>query len=348
MTAKMSNPVAVVLGDVHFSVSTLELASAALEQARDLAKELSVPLIINGDLLDGKAVIRGECANRLIRLLSAEEHRPPRIIVNIGNHDLLAEKSLHHSLNFLRPYAEIIDKPTFDAALNSWFIPYFNDGQALEAVLKDIPAGSRLFMHQGVLGADMGAYAADRTSLPTTAFADFRVISSHFHRRQDIKCGRPRKSAVGLYSFIGSPYSITFAEANDGPKGNTVVYDDGTTELFPTNLRKHVKLDITVDEQETMSTTGTWPQVAPNDLLWVVLRGPASRLEKVSKAALGAALIGHSSFRLEKITDEAEDLAPGEAEHQPPLEVLTVLIDKLPESAEQKTTLKALAVEILA
>lgn len=337
----MSKPIAVATGDVHFTLQTLELATHAVYQALALALALKVPLILNGDTLDGKAILRGECTNRLIEILSHPKARDCRVIINTGNHDLVNEKGKAHVLHFLKPYAEVIDVPTFDDDLDSWIIPYFNSTAELQEVLNQIPKGSRLFMHQGVLGADMGAYIKDSSSLPLEAFADFRVICSHYHRRQDLKPGRPRKGAVGFFSYMGAPYSVTAAEAQDGPKGINIVYDDGSLELVPTNLRKHVLAERTAE-----TASDPIEGLNPCDLLHLKVTGVHSDLEKLNKRALGEKHLGHSNFKLTKIVTESEVLEEQDSA-RPVLDLLDHCVDLTAEPLEQKTALKALARELL-
>lgn len=342
MTLSERKPLLVMMGDTHFTVGTLELATSAVRQARKLAHTLGVPLLLNGDTLDGKAIVRGECANRLIELLTDPTDKPCRVIINTGNHDLITEKGRAHVLHFLKPYAEVIDTPTFDRQLNSWIVPYFNDSSALETFLASIETGSRLFVHQGVMSASMGAYCQDRASLPKESFSNFRVIASHYHGAQTIKCSRLRKGTIGLFSYIGSPYTVTAAEALDGPKGITIVYDDGTLELVPTNLRKHVFEERTVE-----NATLPIPGLQSCDILHLRITGPASELDKISKRTLGSVLLGHSNFKLTKIVAESDALEAQDAKLLP-MQLLDQVIDLTPESIEQKAALKALAREILA
>lgn len=340
----MSRPVAVLTGDMHFNIQTLELASSALWQLLAKAKELNVPAVLNGDTLDQKAIVRGEIANRLIEILEPED--PTRIYINRGNHDQLHERVTEHSLNFLRPYAQVISAPTFIEEIGSWIVPYSSDNVALQAFLDTVPKGSRLIMHQGLMGADLGHYVKDSSSLPSDSFADFRTILSHYHRRQNLKCGKPRKGAVGLASYIGSPYSISFTEAGDGPKGINVLYDDGSLELIPTNLRKHVVLDWTTERLSGVSSTarGNPPEesaVNSCDLVWLKLRGPASELAALKKADL-ANLIGVEHFKFDKIITETEALDDEEkAEALTGEAMLDALIDKSDEPAAEKALLKS-------
>ncbi len=65
----MNKPKAVLISDLHFTPSTLELASSALIQAKDAAIRLDIPLILCGDTLDTKDIIRA----RLVDSVEGEE-----------------------------------------------------------------------------------------------------------------------------------------------------------------------------------------------------------------------------------------------------------------------------------
>jgi DNA repair exonuclease SbcCD nuclease subunit len=328
----MSKPVAVIAGDVHFTVQTLDLATAVIKQCLAKAKELNVPLILNGDTLDSKAIIRGEVANRLIELLKQKE---VEVIINVGNHDLLNEKGTDHSLEFLRPHCAVNDRCgwTKDFSL----IGYQSNQEIFKAFLNEVPKDRPVIIHQGVMGADLGHYVQDKTSLPPETFAEYRVIASHYHKRQDIKCGRPQKGARGLFSYIGNPYTLTFGEANDGPKGFSVLMDDGMLEFVPTNLRKHkiVELEAGVDFIDS-KFIGT----AADDLVWVKLFGSRSTLSYVKKDFISN-YIGHSNFKLDLIPTDS-DAPTAKTENMTDGEILDSLIDTLGESDTQKSFLKSL------
>lgn len=292
-------PIAVIINDVHVSLKTLKESIAALKMAMDKAEQLDVPLIINGDLHDTKANLRGECTNSMIEVF---ENAKCSIELNIGNHDRLNEKSTAHSLNFLAPFCNfIITEPkefSFEGS-HFYIIPYYDDVNSLREYLKTIPKGSTLIMHQGLNGSDSGEYFQDRSALNPEDVSDFRVISGHYHRRQDIKVGPPRKGAVGLWSFVGNPYTLTFAEANDPEKGFAVLYDDGLLEFVPTNLRKHVKLCLEIDEGGLSDGQGA-EKIRSGDLVWAVVYGPSDLLIRVTKEFLGLP----QPFRLELVSTD--------------------------------------------
>lgn len=324
---QIRKPRAVLISDIHFTPSTLELATKALIQAQDKATELQVPLLICGDTLDGKAVIRGECANRLIDLLGARQD--PHTILLVGNHDLINEKSKEHSLNFLKPYCGVIEEPV--EYLGMHFIPYQSDSEMLKVHLDTIPTGSTIIAHQGLQTAFMGHYVQDKTSISPEAFKRFRTISGHYHRHQEIKCGE-----TGLFTYIGTPYTTTFAEAHDGPKGFQILFEDGHLELVPTNLRKHIIIEKTIEDLYS-----GLPDLTPEDIIWLKIAGRRSELEKLKKSEIGLLLLGHSSFKLDLIYTDIPELEV-EIEQLTDDVILDILIDSLDESEGQKTYLKNL------
>jgi hypothetical protein len=330
--------ICVIIGDIHFTPATLELASSALIQAKKKASELRVPLVINGDTLDSKAIIRGECANRLIEILESADIP---VYVNDGNHDKLSEKGKETSLNFLSPYCHLILDPTYVPEIKSWIIPYQNDAEEMQNILSKIEKGSRLLIHQGVQTAFLGHYVQDKTSLPTEAFADFRVIASHYHRRQDIKCGRPQKGAIGLFSYIGNPYTLSSGEASDGPKGFQILNDDGTLTPVFTHLRRHIVIELTTSELEKRIDN-----VNTDDLVWLKVTGPYTQLEQLNKTEIGMKLLGHTNFKLDKIYTDAPKLE-AKIDHLTDEQILDKMIDATDEKPAEKKALKSLWREVL-
>lgn len=327
---------AVLISDVHFNVKSLALAAAALRTAFQEARTRGVPLIIAGDLNDTKAIMRGECVNAILAIFA--EFTDVETIVLVGNHDLINEKGKAHTLEFLRPYARVVDDVDFVHGL--CLIPYQHDVEALREILSrpGVKSSTTIIMHQGIMGAHMGEYVVDKSSIPPEELANHRVITGHYHKAQDIKCGRPRKGSVGLASYIGTPYTVTFTEAHDGPKGIRVLKQDGLLEQIPLKLRKHVIEEVDLEGLDILIHTGAHPN--PDDLFWLKVRGPASELDKLKKKDIGLRLIGHENFKFDKIYDQAEKLdAPA---NLPPDQLFDALIDASEETAPQKEFLKKL------
>lgn len=329
----MPNPIAVLISDIHFSVPTLELASQSLLKAQFKAKMLNVPLVIAGDLHDTKANMRAECVNKLKDMFSVVD--APDTIVLVGNHDLCNERGKEHALNFLKPYATIIENPQ-TGYLNGkevMLIPYYSDVEALRVLLKDEDTPKTIIMHQGIEGSNAGDYIQDKSALKHEDVADFRVISGHYHSRQDIKTGRPRKGAVGLWSYIGNPYTLNYAEANDLPKGFQILYDDGILEFIPTMLRRHVVYEIEFNKLETYPGVGIALQ---NDLLWVKLSGTKEQLSTITKAQVHKIIARPESFRLDLIPTDLPTNLSINTQNLTQMEVLDSIIGSLSDTSEER------------
>lgn len=344
----MAKPAAVLISDIHFSVPTLELASLALVKAQLKAVTLEVPLIICGDTMDGKAILRAECVNNLMRMLSVSD--APKTYLLVGNHDLCNEKGDDHALNFAFGLCEIVDKPKYVhlGDMGVLLIPYQSNPETIKTILKqnleDAEYTRTVIMHQGLQTAQMGHYIQDKTSLSPAVFSDHRIISGHYHRRQDIKCGRPKKGGIGLFSYIGNPYTLNFGEANDPEKGFQILMDNGLLEFVPTNLRKHVVWELGYKDRSKIKFTA----VNSEDLVWMKLYGTKSELMTVDKNELGKLLLGHSNFKLELIPVPEKQLkVVNQDSKQTPIQLFDTLIDSLQDTTEQKAYMKDLYKEIL-
>lgn len=330
----MNKPIAVIIGDIHFTPSTLEPATQSFIMAQKEALRLRVPLIVNGDTLDSKAIMRAECVNRLLELTSLKTDVRPVTYFNVGNHDMMNEKGEGHTLGFLRAHAYVIDTPQKLSGTDLWIIPYQNSYDKMREILHSISKGSTLIVHQGVESACMGHYVQDKTSLSKAAYADFRVIASHYHKAQNIKCGRPRKGGVGLFSYIGNPYTLSFGEAYDGPKGFSVLYDNGILENIPTNLRKHVIVSCSPSAVEDIAI---WLESKKDDLYWVKVKGPKSELCSIDKSIL-------KNVKLDLIPTDSTEIK--NIENKTEHEILDELIDNSGETEQEKVYLKKLWREI--
>lgn len=325
----MSFPICIVISDVHFNINTLPLASAALGKAIEAANDAKLPLVIAGDLNDTKAIIRAEVANELLKLLSKAK---TQVYILVGNHDLINEKDTPHGLNYLASKnVHIIDKVT--TLKHFSLIPYQPTNQAFINVISVIPSNSLVIAHQGFQGAFMGEYVQDKSSVPIEAVKAHKVISGHYHRHQ----------TIGTVTYIGTPYTITFAEANDGPKGFATLLNTGELIQHKLNLRKHVILERNYDD-----LTAPAQGINQDDLLWLKVIGPYSELKKLDKEKIGKTFIGHSNFKLDLITIDSEPTKINSNHKLTSFELFDKLIDNTAETDEQKIYLKELYREIIA
>lgn len=324
----MKTPIAVLISDIHYTVQNLELCSNAVQQAIDKASALYVDLIIAGDLNDSKAIIRGEVANELIRLFADRESNW-RTHCNVhlipGNHDLLSVKDNSHSLNFLAPYVSLSDRVQKTAS-GLYLVPYQVSNEAFLDAIKHIPKGSTIVAHQGFKGANLGSYFKDDTSVNPEAVKYLRVVSGHYHMHQNI----------GTVTYIGSPFTQTFAEANDGPKGFCVLYSDGSVEQIPTDLRKHIIVERTMKDLYEPVTDYVY-----GDIVQIKVTALYSELDKIDKKHLGMKLLRTQDFRLDKVHIDPPARVYKNAQTTVPA-LLDEIIDNIQESDTIKAELKQL------
>lgn len=309
-------PIAVLISDIHYNLNTLEIADKCLNMALSKSKDLDVPLIIAGDLHDTKANIRGECIKKIRKTLDKGD--PREIFILIGNHDKINEKSNDNSLYFLKGHAYLVDTPMELRGFN--FIPYQHDPKEMKTILSEIEKGSLIIMHQGVKNANSGDYFNDKSAIDISCLADFRVISGHYHSRQDIN----------TLTYIGNPYTLTFGEAKDPKKGFLILYEDRSTEVIYTNMREHKIFEV---DFKTLS-----PQkVKEDDLVWVKCKVDLEDKEKATKEYISKKL-NINNFRLNLITENINEI--NKKSSIPFNELLDSNIDSLIEDKEKQNEIK--------
>lgn len=312
----------------------MQVADLALNKAVKYANDTDLQLIVCGDTHDGKAIIRGECIKAIMDTLIKCNKKP---IVIVANHDRINEKSIEHSLEFLRDIATLVTSPILIEPFG-YILPYYHDPEELRSYLKTVPKESRLIIHQGIVGSTAGHYIQDKSAITKEDVQDFRVISGHYHTRQDIKCGRPRPGAVGLFSYIGNPYSLGFGEANDPEKGFQILMDDGTLEFVPTNLRKHVVIDTPVYDLVAIPYLHK-----PGDLLWFKCHGTSEELKGITKKLIADNYGIEDGFKLDLIPTDTETSKELITENLSQSQIFDNMVDSLTNTSdERKLKLKSI------
>lgn len=317
----MNRPVAVLISDIHYNIQTLEVADKALRMAVDTANRLGVPLIIAGDLHDTKANIRGECIKAIIDTIRLCKVWPNVIV---GNHDKINEKSSGHSLNFLEAYARIINEPEAILDLKLTLFPYCHDATQLIKEIKLSPPGHTVIMHQGVIGSEGGHYIQDKSALGKNDLAGFRVISGHYHIRQSFELPEG-----GRFDYLGNPYTLSFGEASHPEKGFQVLYDDGSLEFIPTNLRRHIIINAVVESNNNLTLAYIPNLIKNDDNFWVKLTGPSDKLNIYSKNQIKTLLRLTQDFRLDLIPTDTTTYKIETSKDVTQVELLDNLIDSL-------------------
>lgn len=329
MLVRNKKPIAVLISDVHYSLKTFQIADVCFRQAIDKAADLNVPLIDCGDLVNDKANLRAEYVNTLIKTFNYALEKNVRIYALIGNHSLIHEKANDHVLHFLAPYCTVVSTPVSVDGFN--FIPYQNDSKNFITAIKKFKKGSIVIGHQGTVGGFLGDYVKDSSAFNPDQVKDYKVFLGHYHRHY----------TLGTTVSIGNPYSLTFGEAEDGPKGFLILNEDGSFDRVYTNQRKHIKLERTLE-----TALETIPAFNRNDFLWLQVTGPASELAKLNKNTVGNVLGIGANFKLDKLPIEITKLEAPKAQRTD-VQVIDLLIDQSDESANQKEYMKSYARELL-
>jgi DNA repair exonuclease SbcCD nuclease subunit len=299
---KTKTPIAVLISDIHYNLNTIQMADNTLCQAIEKANILEVPLIVAGDLHDTKANLRAECVNAMINSFSKLKY-PCYIMV--GNHDLINEKSSENSLNFLQSsLINIVSKPSYLPDVNAHLIPYQNTTEKVLQAIKGIPAGATLIMHQGVKGSNSGDYYLDHSAVNHESLKDYRVISGHYHTRQDIYFhGKKQPRDIGTFSYIGNPYTLNFGESKDPEKGFQILNSDGSLEVVYTKLRKHVLLEYRHEEIHLLKDYKE--NLNKDVLLKIRITGPKHSLASISKETISEVLPFFQSYALEFVPEDS-------------------------------------------
>lgn len=317
-----SKPKAFLVSDVHFSLPTLEVATKALNMAVDAANSANVPLIIAGDLHDTKANLRGECVKVILDVLERAKTKPT---VLVGNHDLINEKSVEHSLEFLRYSTNLISSYVHNTDLDLHLIPYQHSPDRLREILATIPQDSQLIMHQGFCGALPGGYAFDKSALDPSEYLPFNIISGHYHQPQALNEGR--------FTYIGNPYTLDYSEASHGSKGGLFLLDDGSIDRVAFNLRKHVVISLLASELKNKGL----PEVTAGDLTLVKITGTKKELAKVTREGVESLLGGRIS-RLDLIPSETEPTQVQRTADQTTEELFEAIVDSKKELTDRDRT----------
>lgn len=325
----MSRPIAVLISDIHYNIHTLKLADAAMRQAIAKANDLNIPLIVAGDLHDTKANLRGECVNVMLDTFRLAKIKPH---ILIGNHDKINEKSDSHSLNFLSRFCYVHDNlQHINEFPGVCMLPYQCDPSFMVHAIKILPKGSILIMHQGIIGSNSGEYIQDKSAITKEDVSGMRVISGHYHTRQTIKL-----PDGGSWDYIGNPYTLSFGEANDPPKGFQILMDDGSLEFVSTNLRKHVVIETYIDDLVAVPY-----QHEQGDLLWFKCEGTKEQLMKITKQLIADNYGITEGFKLDLIPLDTKTNRSNETKNLTQSEILDSLIDSLTNTGDDtKTRLK--------
>jgi hypothetical protein len=223
-----------VSGDPHADNNNIEKIGTLFDIWEDIGNDV----LILGDLLDTKEIIRGKIFNYVRRRLKESKLK---FYIMVGNHDWFNLDCKEHSLESFKdlPNVTIIDHPTMIGKI--LLVPYYDDLQEFRAAINDpeFSDAEVLFMHQGIVGFDYGnGHMADGNGhgeLEFAATVRFRkVYSGHFHKFAE----------QGNLMFLGTPFTQDFGETDQIKYLGVFDTKDFEMDLVETPFPRHRTFDF--------------------------------------------------------------------------------------------------------
>lgn len=249
----------VVFTDLHCSPVTLNTTLQVLETVHDTALQRQAGVLFLGDFWHHRGTLRVDCLNAVLKAL--ENWRVPMIMIP-GNHDQVTLDGHDHGLTPLgNAYRVGTDDESVAGPLilsyptvfrKGLFVPHIRDTATMESVLQSQHAkdATALFVHAEVKGALMNDLLISTHGIPPSSFpSDKSIYSGHFHKPHVVHSsssrhmGREEGSGTVTVEYLGSPYEISLAEAEQ--EKQLVVLDEHwqCIERIPLILgRRHFKV----------------------------------------------------------------------------------------------------------
>lgn len=261
-----------VVGDPHVT----KKSEARARRLFAIVESLGRNVFWTGDLLDTKEIISGKCLNLFFDYFKSSKLNH---IIIVGNHDYFNLQCLEHSLHTLSalPNVRIIDKIEKHPKLPFIFFPYIHDKVKLKEELdKHADPNLVLIGHFEVSGFDFGnGHLCEDGKIVHEDFAGYkRVISGHFHKLQQ----------TGNFTYIGSPFSHSFGEANQDKVLGHYNSKDDTLELIPTDLPQHISTKIDMSKKNAEAKLAEYLAGNENNLIRIQLYGSSEDVAKLDKS----------------------------------------------------------------
>lgn len=277
-----------IVGDIHAKKSNLDKQDILFEMVEALDNE---HVVLTGDLLDNKAIVRSECMNFLYDKFRTSKRQ---FHIVVGNHDQHNLNTLEHSLEPLKalPNVTIYDKTTefIIGALSFVAIPYIHSAEAFVKEVKKIrnPQHKILLCHQGFTGFDYGNGYIAKEETDSSSVKDFGlVIIGHFHKYQQFKNG----------CYIGTPFSQSFGESNQ-TKYLGVLRKEGVLDLVETSFPRHMTYEVDCDKEQNVA-------IEADNYNRIILTGSKDSIMAFDKSSLeGAKVLSRPTS--EKVVNNVE------------------------------------------
>lgn len=222
-----------IIGDPHAMEKNLDKIDILINIAEDLGN----PVVVLGDFLHNKSIIRGKVQNYLYKRVKKS---PLHWIFLVGNHEWFNLQCEDHSLQTLKELENVTIVDKLLVVDDTAYLPYLPPDRMLKA-LKEIPKGVKyLFCHADVVGFDYGNGILSQEGLKVKDLKRFElVISGHYHAYQE------KKPLI----YLGTPFSHTFGETDQDKFIG--VFEEGNLELLKSPFPRHRTFEVDCNEQES-------------------------------------------------------------------------------------------------
>jgi len=245
-----------IVGDPHAKPDNLDKIHTLFNMLEDLGN----PVIILGDLLDTKEIIRGRCLNTYYeRFQNSKLH----FSVIVGNHDYFNLTCKEHALEIFKilPNVKVIDIPI--TIENITLFPFYSDLDALKKLLKKTTTPF-VMGHFDTIGFDYGTGRIAEKGLTLKDFSKFKqVISGHYHKSAQVK----------NLCYLGSPFSHSFGESNQDKFIGVFNTENGELKLLSTPFPRHTTTEVDCDSEISV-------ELVPDDYNRVILNGSEDSINK--------------------------------------------------------------------
>lgn len=272
----------VVFTDLHCSRATLDTCLQVLDMVHQMAVKRSAGVLMLGDFWHYRGSLHVDCLNSILDALS--RWTVPMVMIP-GNHDQVTLAGYDHSLTPLQNAYRcgdvagplIFSHPTLFR--NALFLPHIRHASIMESILqcKHVQDHAKAVLcHADVTGAYMNDLLVSTGGVPPSFFpADIPVYSGHFHKPHIVDTSKDR-----YIEYLGSPYEISLAEAE---QGKALVVLDGNdwsiTERIPMSVgRKHYHWDL------ADVTSSKCTELQPGDRVVVTVRRKEAREDQLEAA----------------------------------------------------------------
>lgn len=247
----MKKPQLLAITDTHLGPKNVELIIPIFKQVIAIALKFNLSVIYHmGDMFDSRKYQTLDTLMALSKILDMLEEAGIILRCIPGNHDkpdYFRERSYldvytkHKSLELIRDYKKF---PEGDFMIH--MIPFFDEKEVYPQYLEKVkisPSLTNILMtHVAVNGVKNNDGSEIEDTLAIAKFKDFeKVLVGHYHNKQEVK----------NVIYTGSAFQKDYGE--DGDKGVTVLYQDGSLEQikleFPRFETVKINLNTITNEE---------------------------------------------------------------------------------------------------